>query len=125
MARQIASKTTIKKVSTKTKVIAKPIESKKTITHCVNFRFKKSTTQAEIRKVERGFCALKDKIPGIKKFQWGHNTSLEGFSKGFTHLFIATFVNKKALLNYLPHPKHQAYVKIVLKYVEDIFVMDI
>ena len=50
--------------------------------------------------------------------------SVENKSKGFTHCFLVTFRDEKGRAAYLPHPDHQAFVKLVVPIVDDVLVVD-
>lgn len=103
----------------------KPAKAKgQKLQHVVAFKFKESATPAQIQNVEKEFRALKNKIPGILALEAGVNNSPEGKNHGFTHCFIVTFKNDKDREVYLPHPAHQAFVKIVGPVLQDVFVLD-
>lgn len=59
--------------------------------------------------------ALKDRIPGILEASAGADFS--GRAAGYTHAFVARFVDRAALEAYHPHPAHRAVVE---RYVEPI-----
>ncbi len=92
--------------------------------HVVCFKFKSTATAQDIGKVEAAFQALKKSIPQIAAFEWGTNVSKEKKDKGFTHCFILTFKSQADLDNYLPHPEHKAFGKLVGPLLDDVFVMD-
>ena len=92
--------------------------------HVVAFKFKEDASKEQIRKVEKVFVALKDKIPEIAHLEWGTNNSPEGLNKDFTHCFIVTFHDEKGRAVYLPHPDHKAFVKILKPILADVFVID-
>src|SRR6516225_160907 len=79
--------------------------------HVVSFKFKETATPEQIKEVEKGFRALKAKIPGIVSYRWGTNISPEKLNKGFTHCFILTFNSEKDRDAYLNHPEHKAFAK--------------
>lgn len=99
-------------------------ERKGTLRHVVALKFKEGTTEEQIREVEEAFRALKKKIPAIHALEWGTNNSPEGHDKGFTHCFILTFQSEKARADYLPHPDHKAFGKVLGPVLEDVFVID-
>jgi len=92
--------------------------------HVVAFKFKEDASKEQVRKVEKAFVALKDKIPEIAELEWGTNNSPEGLNKDFTHCFIVTFHDEKGRAVYLPHPEHKAFVKILKPILADVFVID-
>lgn len=92
--------------------------------HVVCFKFTEDATPAQIKKVEKAFAALPDKIDTIVDFEWGTNVSPENRAKGFTHCFVVTFKDMAGLEVYLPHEDHQAFVKILKPILDDVFVFD-
>lgn len=92
--------------------------------HVVSFKFKETTTKEQIKEVEDAFRGLKKKIPQIKDYQWGMNVSSEKRDKGFTHCFVLTFKAEKDRDDYIVHPDHKAFGKIVGPVLEDVFVID-
>ena len=78
--------------------------------HVVCFKFKKEAKPKQIK--------------NIVDLEWGTNVSPEDRAKGFTHCFIVTFKNRAGLDVYLPHPEHQAFVKILKPILDDVFVFD-
>ena len=97
---------------------------KKVLRHVVLFKFKKTATKKQIRKVVTEFAALPKKIDTIIGFEMGTDVSVEDKTKGFTHGFVVTFRNKKGRAVYLPHPAHKAFVKIVGPVIDDVLVFD-
>ena len=92
--------------------------------HVVLFKFKKETTEKELKNIERAFAELPAKISEIIDFEWGTNTSIENLNKGFTHSFLVTFKNEEGRAIYLPHPNHKAFVALATPYIEDALVLD-
>jgi hypothetical protein len=92
--------------------------------HVVLFKFKDSSTQEDIKKIEDAFRALPAQIIEIKDFEWGTNNSPEGLSEGFTHCFLVTFSSEKDRDNYLPHPAHRAFVNMATPHIEKALVID-
>lgn len=92
--------------------------------HVVSFKFKSSAAPEDIKKVEDGFRALKEKIPQIEKLEWGTNVSKEKHDKGFTHCFIVTFKSENDRDTYIAHPDHKAFGKSLGPVLEDVFVID-
>lgn len=97
---------------------------KKQVKHIAFFKFKADRTAADIADVFRLIEDLPRKIPGIVGLTWGPNISPEGLDQGFTHSFIMTFVDAAARDAYLPHPVHQAAVKLVVPQLESVIVCD-
>jgi hypothetical protein len=96
----------------------------KTVKHIAFIKFKPGRTPAQITEVWRALEDLPKKIPGILGFTWGPNISPEGLDQGYTHSFIMTFESVAARDHYLPHPAHQAAVKVVLPQIESVIVCD-
>ena len=92
--------------------------------HVVVFKFKETTTDAQIKQIIEDFGKLKNDIKDIVAFEHGTNVSPEGLDKGFTHVFLVTFKDKAGLDVYLPHPAHKAFVEKLLPLLEEPFVVD-
>ena len=101
----------------------KPAKSNKLL-HIVAFKFKSSASKAQIQEVVDAFRALQKKIPAIQSFDWGTNVSPEKHDKGFTHGFTLSFKSEKDRDDYLVHPDHKAFGKVVGPVLEDVFVID-
>ncbi|MEW6303660.1 MAG: Dabb family protein [Verrucomicrobiota bacterium] len=99
-------------------------KAQRKLQHVVAFKFKSGVTPEQIKAMEKEFRALKDKIPGIIAFEHGTDNSPEGKAKGFTHCYILSFKDEKSRNDYLPHPEHKAFGKIVGPLLEDVFVID-
>ena len=96
----------------------------KALQHAVFFQFKADADPAKIKEVEDAFAALPGKIDAIKAFEWGQNNSPEKHDDGFTHAFLVTFDSKKGRETYLPHPDHEAFVKLIGPVLERPRVLD-
>ena len=96
----------------------------KKLFHVVSLKFKPDATKDQIKAVEDAFKGLKEKIPGIAAMTWGTNVSPEKHDKGFTHCFILVFDTEKARDEYLPHPDHKAFGKVLGPVLADVFVID-
>ena len=92
--------------------------------HVVLFKFKEGAPADATARIEREFAALKDRIPGIRAFEWGTNTSPEKLDQGFTHCFVVTFDDAAARDAYLPHPAHKAFVDLLRPHLEKALVVD-
>ena len=99
-------------------------EPQKLLRHVVLFKFKESSSKAQIRDVVKEFAALPKKIDAILDFEMGTDVSVENKSKGFTHGFVVTFRDAQGRKEYLPHPAHKAFVKIVGPILDDVLVFD-
>ncbi len=98
--------------------------SGKLLRHVVLFKFKESSTAAEIKRVEDAFRALPSQIKEIKAFEWGTNNSPENLNQGFTHCFFVSFSSEKGREVYLPHPAHQAFVEVLKPHLDKVLVID-
>lgn len=110
--------------SSKTTTTMQKAISKQQLRHVVMFKFKESSTAADIQTVENAFAALPSKISVISDFEWGTNNSPEGLDKGFTHVFFVSFDSEADREIYLPHPAHKAFVEVLKPHLEDVMVMD-
>jgi hypothetical protein len=100
-------------------------QDKGLLRHVVIFKFKESSSKASVDSVVNAFVALKDKIPVVKKLEWGLNDSPENWHQGFTHCFILSFANKKDRDEvYQVHPAHKAFQKILGPHMDKVFVVD-
>ncbi len=99
-------------------------ERKTMLRHVVIFKFKETSSAADVQKVVDGFRGLKAKIPQIASFEFGTNNSPEGLNDGFTHCFLVTFKDEKDRDVYLPHPAHKAFVDVLKPHLEKAMVID-
>ncbi|MFC3811543.1 Dabb family protein [Lacihabitans lacunae] len=97
---------------------------KKELRHVVMFKFKDSSTPADIKSVEDAFRALPTKIKQIKGYEWGTNNSPEGLDQGFTHVFFLTFRSEEDRAIYLPHPDHKAFGALLGPHLDKVMVLD-
>ena len=100
------------------------LAQKKELRHVVMFKFKETSSAADVKKVEDAFHALKDKIKQIKAYEWGTNNSPEGLDNGFTHVFFVTFKSEEDRAIYLPHPDHKAFVEVLMPHLDKVMVLD-
>lgn len=99
-------------------------ESGTVLRHVVLFAFKEDVKEAEIQEVVDAFAALEEKIDVIVDLEHGTDVGVEGLSQGFTHGWVVTFADAKGRDVYLPHPEHQAFVKIAKPRIEKVLVFD-
>ena len=88
-----------------------PLE--KELKHAVFFQFREGASAEGVAAVENAFAALPSKIDAIKAFEWGTNNSPESHDDGFTHCFMLTFDSEAGRDEYLPHPDHKAFGKVL------------
>jgi hypothetical protein len=100
------------------------MENDSILRHVVLFKFKDSTSAADIKKVEDAFSALPSKIPQIAGYEWGTNNSPEGLEKGLTHCFFLSFKSEEDRAIYLPHPDHKAFGEVLGPHLDDVLVVD-
>jgi hypothetical protein len=103
---------------------AQSTDGSKALRHVVLFKFKDSSSKEDVRKVEEAFAALQQKIPQIKSYEWGTNNSPEKLNQGLTHCFILTFNSEKDRDDYLVHPDHKAFGKILGPHLDKVTVVD-
>jgi Stress responsive A/B Barrel Domain len=97
----------------------------KLLRHVVIFKYKESSTAAELRNVTTTFQDLKRQIPEIKAFEWGINNSPENHDQGFTHCYILSFESENDRDNvYQKHPAHLAFQDVLMPHLEKVFVLD-
>ncbi len=93
--------------------------------HVVIFKFKESSSQAEVQEISDRFTKLPESIAVIKDFEWGLNDSPENFHQGFTHCYMLSFLSEKDRDSvYTPHPAHKAFVASLQPHLEKVFVVD-
>jgi hypothetical protein len=92
--------------------------------HIVLFKFKDGTTDEQVGQIEKAFCALPDKIDAIYDFEWGTDVSVETRQQGFTHCFVVTFRDETARAEYLPHPAHKEFGRLLGPHLDNVLVID-
>jgi len=92
--------------------------------HVVLFKFKDTSTPADVERIVAAFRGLPAKIKEIADFEWGTDVSPEGKAQGFTHCFLVTFKSDADRDAYLPHPAHKDFVGIVGPHVDKVCVVD-
>lgn len=103
---------------------AETSKPKKMLRHVVLFKFKETSSAAQVKEVEDAFRKLPSQIKEVKGFEWGLNNSPEGLDQGFTHIFFVTFESEEARAIYLPHPAHQAFVNVLKPHLDKVLVVD-
>ncbi len=92
--------------------------------HVVLFKFKDSSTEADVAKVEKAFADLPSKIEEIRDYEWGTNNSPEGLNQGLTHCFLLTFASEEDRDAYLIHPDHKAFGSVLRPHLDKVTVID-
>jgi hypothetical protein len=96
----------------------------KVLRHVVLFKFKDTSSPEDVKKVEKAFADLAGKLSLIKGYEWGKNNSPENLNQGLTHCFILTFSSDKDRDDYLVHPDHKAFGKILGPHLDKVTVVD-
>jgi hypothetical protein len=78
------------------------------IRHTVLVKFPADARAETIDGVFRALDDLRAALPGMLSFKSGPNVSPEGLARGFTHAFVADFVDAAARDAYLVHADHQS-----------------
>jgi hypothetical protein len=104
--------------------LAQPAAAGSVLRHVVLFKFKESSSPAQVQEVADAFRGLYGKVPQVKSFEWGINNSPENFNEGFTHCFVLTFSSEKDRADYQLDPAHLAFQKILRPHMEKVFVVD-
>ncbi len=96
----------------------------KVLRHVVLFKFKDTSSPEDVKKVEKAFADLAGKLSLIKGYEWGKNNSPENLNQGLTHCFILTFSSDKDRDDYLVHPDHKVFGKILGPHLDKVTVVD-
>lgn len=92
--------------------------------HLVFFKYKEGTAPEKIEEVEKGFAELPRLISGLLSLQSGTEHLGKDQAKGLTHGYLLTFVNGRARNDYLIHPAHVDFVKLLGPVLGDVLVVD-
>ena len=92
--------------------------------HVVLFKFRDGTSSRQIREIEDAFRALPDKIDAICDFEWGTDVSVENRQQGYTHCFLVTFRSEADRAEYIPHPAHREFGKMLGPHLDNVLVID-
>ena len=84
------------------------------VRHIVFFKFKSSTTEGDIKKLENGLGALPGIIQEIRQYEFGRD--MVRSERSFDFALISTFDDLESLRRYSAHPEHQK----VLKHINEI-----
>jgi hypothetical protein len=97
---------------------------KKELRHVVLFGWKVGADTASIDDAIKAFGKLPKQIKTIKKYEWGVNNSPEKLNQGLTHCFTLTFSSEKDRDEYLVHPTHIAFTKLLPTILDKVTVVD-
>jgi len=92
------------------------------IQHIVFFKFKTSTTDAQIDAIADGLSGLPDKIDEIRGFVFGRDVIRSERSYDFG--LVSSFDDLAALDRYQVHPEHQKVVTLVKEAAESVVAVD-
>jgi hypothetical protein len=98
-------------------------QSGSVLRHVVLFAFKADAGD-KVQEVVEAFRRLPGLIPQIKSFEWGTDVSVENIQQGFTHCFLLGFTDAPGRDEYLVHPDHQAFGRLVQPVLEKVLVVD-
>lgn len=107
--------------------IASNAQAQKTpqeLRHVVMFGWKENADTTAVNKVIRAFITLPAQIKTIKHFEWGVNNSPEKLNQGLTHCFLLSFASEKDRDDYLVHPAHVAFTKLLPGLLDKVTVFD-
>ena len=124
LAQTVSAADDTKKAKKEAKKEARRLADVGKVVHLVTLKFKDGTTPEQIEAVVNAFRDLPAKIPQISSLEWGTNVSPEKHDKGFTHAFVLTFKTDKDRDDYLVHPDHKEFGKILGPVLGDVFVLD-
>lgn len=99
-------------------------EGNKMLRHAVFFKFKPTSSQADVDRVVQAFRELPGKIGEIREFQLGESIAESGRNDGFTHCFLLSFADEAGRAAYLPHPDHKAFGSALGPHLAGVFVID-
>ncbi len=92
--------------------------------HVVLFKFNNDVSPAQQHEVIQASRDLQDRIPQVRAYEWGTETSRRGMNLGFTHAAVFVFDNEAERDAYLEHPAHQEFVAMIRPLMQEIFVFD-
>jgi len=99
-------------------------KSEQVLRHVVLFKFKDDTSSQQVREIENAFRALPDRVDAICDFEWGTDVSVENLQQGFTHCFLVTFRSEADRAEYIPHPAHKEFGRMLGPYLDKVLVVD-
>ena len=99
-------------------------KSGQVLRHVVLFKFKDDTSSRQVREIENAFRALPDRVDAICDFEWGTDVSVENLQQGFTHCFLVTFRSEADRAEYIPHPAHKEFGRMLGPHLDKVLVVD-
>lgn len=104
--------------------MAKQLTAEKELRHVVLFGWKSNANKDSIENAIKAFGELPKEIKTIKSYEWGVNNSPEKLNQGLTHCFVLTFLSEKDRDDYLVHPTHIAFTKLLPNILDKVTVVD-
>lgn len=104
--------------------MAKQLTAEKELRHVVLFGWKSNANKDTIENAIKAFGELPKQIKTIKNYEWGENNSPEKLNQGLTHCFVLTFSSEKDRDDYLVHPTHIAFTKLLPNILDKVTVVD-
>jgi hypothetical protein len=93
--------------------------------HLVSFQFNGSYTPEKETQLIEKLLSFKGRIPGIVELTAGVNVTEETENiHGYTLGLRVTFEDRQALREYIPHPDHQEFVRMLDGILENVVVVD-
>ncbi len=100
------------------------VKRSQVLRHVVLFKFKDDTSSRQVREIENAFRALPNKVDAICDFEWGTDVSVENLQQGFTHCFFVTFRSEADRAEYIPHPAHKEFGRMLGPHLDKVLVVD-
>ena len=92
--------------------------------HLVLIEFKDKLNSLDLDRIEKEAYSL-NTIHGVNNLRFSKNVSPEGLNKGYTHCLTMYFKSESDRDQvYLPHPVHQAFVKLFVPFTQNVLVYD-
>lgn len=104
--------------------MAKQLRAEQELRHVVLFGWKANASKDSIEIAIKAFGELPNQIKTIKSYEWGVNNSPEKLNQGLTHCFVLTFSSEKDRDDYLVHPIHVAFTKLLPNILDKVTVLD-
>lgn len=104
--------------------MAKQLRAEQELRHVVLFGWKANANKDSIELAIKAFGELPNQIKTIKSYEWGVNNSPEKLNQGLTHCFVLTFSSEKDRDDYLVHPIHVAFTKLLPNILDKVTVLD-
>jgi len=90
--------------------------------HIVFMKFKPGTNGDDIKDIEKGLAGLPDRIPEIKRYEFGRDILRSDRSYDFA--LLSEFEDQEAMKRYQVHPYHFAVLNKINTVCENIIVVD-